>query len=227
VINIVLVPIHPAGWPFIGLFAAVAFALFFVAAPLGWIGIVLTAWCTYFFRNPARVTPEGDGFVIAPADGVVLPLGMAPPPPELEMGDEPLQRICIFMNVFNVHVNRIPLKGTIERLAYIPGRFFNASLDKASKYNERMAVRLKTSAGDIAVVQIAGLVARRIKCDLVEGQEVQAGEVFGLIRFGSRVDVYLPKEVPALVAVGQRAVAGETVIADFDANEQPRSGEIR
>jgi phosphatidylserine decarboxylase len=219
VINIVLVPIHPAGWPFIGLFAAVAFALFFVAAPLGWIGIVLTAWCTYFFRNPARVTPEGDGFVIAPADGVVLPLGMAPPPPELEMGDEPLQRICIFMNVFNVHVNRIPLKGTIERLAYIPGRFFNASLDKASKYNERMAVRLKTSAGDIAVVQIAGLVARRIKCDLVEGQEVQAGEVFGLIRFGSRVDVYLPPGFSPRVLAGQISIAGESIIADSGKQE--------
>ena len=218
-INIVLVPIHPAGWPFIGLFAAVAFALFFVAAPLGWIGIVLTAWCTYFFRNPARVTPEGDGFVIAPADGVVLPLGMAPPPPELEMGDEPLQRICIFMNVFNVHVNRIPLKGTIERLAYIPGRFFNASLDKASKYNERMAVRLKTSAGDIAVVQIAGLVARRIKCDLVEGQEVQAGEVFGLIRFGSRVDVYLPPGFSPRVLAGQISIAGESIIADSGKQE--------
>ncbi|MBT5751878.1 MAG: phosphatidylserine decarboxylase [Rhodospirillaceae bacterium] len=219
VINIVLVPIHPAGWPFIGLFAAVAFALFFVAAPLGWIGIVLTAWCTYFFRNPARVTPEGDGFVIAPADGVVLPLGMAPPPPELEMGDEPLQRICIFMNVFNVHVNRIPLKGTIERLAYIPGRFFNASLDKASKYNERMAVRLKTSAGDIAVVQIAGLVARRIKCDLVEGQEAQAGEVFGLIRFGSRVDVYLPPGFSPRVLAGQISIAGESIIADSGKQE--------
>jgi len=219
VINILLVPIHPAGWPFIGLFAAVALALFFVAEPLGWIGIVLTAWCTYFFRNPARVTPQGAGFVIAPADGVVLPLGMAPPPPELEMGDEPLQRICIFMNVFNVHVNRIPLKGTVERLAYIPGRFFNASLDKASKYNERMAVRLKTSAGDIAVVQIAGLVARRIKCDLVEGQEVQAGEIFGLIRFGSRVDVYLPPGFSPRVLAGQISIAGESIIADSGKQE--------
>lgn len=218
-INILLVPIHPAGWPFIGLFAAVALALFFVAEPLGWIGIVLTAWCTYFFRNPARVTPQGAGFVIAPADGVVLPLGMAPPPPELEMGDEPLQRICIFMNVFNVHVNRIPLKGTVERLAYIPGRFFNASLDKASKYNERMAVRLKTSAGDIAVVQIAGLVARRIKCDLVEGQEVQAGEIFGLIRFGSRVDVYLPPGFSPRVLAGQISIAGESIIADSGKQE--------
>ena len=135
------------------------------------------------------------------------------------MGDEPLQRICIFMNVFNVHVNRIPLKGTIERLAYIPGRFFNASLDKASKYNERMAVRLKTSAGDIAVVQIAGLVARRIKCDLVEGQEVQAGEVFGLIRFGSRVDVYLPPGFSPRVLAGQISIAGESIIADSGKQE--------
>jgi len=214
VLNIVLVPIHPAGWPFIGLFAAVALVLFFVAEPLGWVGIVLTLWCTYFFRNPERVTPQGAGLIIAPADGVVLPLDMAPPPPELDMGDEPLQRICVFMNVFNVHVNRIPLKGTVERLAYIPGRFFNASLDKASKYNERMAVRLKTSAGDVAIVQIAGLVARRIKCDLVEGQQVQAGEVFGLIRFGSRVDVYLPPGFSPRVLAGQISIAGESIIAD-------------
>jgi len=214
VLNIVLVPIHPAGWPFIGLFAAVALVLFFVAEPLGWAGIVLTLWCTYFFRNPERVTPQGAGLIIAPADGVVLPLDMAPPPPELDMGDEPLQRICVFMNVFNVHVNRIPLKGTVERLAYIPGRFFNASLDKASKYNERMAVRLKTSAGDVAIVQIAGLVARRIKCDLVEGQQVQAGEVFGLIRFGSRVDVYLPPGFSPRVLAGQISIAGESIIAD-------------
>lgn len=213
-LNIVLVPIHPAGWPFIGLFAAVALVLFFVAEPLGWVGIVLTLWCTYFFRNPERVTPQGAGLIIAPADGVVLPLDMAPPPPELDMGDEPLQRICVFMNVFNVHVNRIPLKGTVERLAYIPGRFFNASLDKASKYNERMAVRLKTSAGDVAIVQIAGLVARRIKCDLVEGQQVQAGEVFGLIRFGSRVDVYLPPGFSPRVLAGQISIAGESIIAD-------------
>ena len=225
----VLVPINPAGWPFIGLFAAGALALaYFVGEPLGWAGAVLTAWCAYFFRDPERVTPTRDGLIISPADGVVQKIDSAPPPPELGMGDEARPRVCVFMNVFNVHVNRVPCDGTIKSLNYRPGRFFNASLDKASEFNERQSICLSTAQGqDIAFVQIAGLVARRIICDLSEGQPVKAGERFGLIRFGSRVDVYLPEGVVPLVCVGQQAVAGETVLADVRAQEPERIGETR
>ncbi len=224
----VFVPINKAGWPFIAIFAAVTVVAAYYSEPLGWIGIVLTAWCTYFFRDPDRYTPARDGLVISPADGVVQMIQEAVPPPEIEMGDQPLNRISIFMNVFDVHVNRVPIAGTISKLAYRPGKFFNASLDKASEFNERQSVRLTTADNiEIAFVQIAGLVARRIKCDIQESQSVMTGERFGLIRFGSRVDVYLPTEISALVAVGQRAIAGETVIADFQATEQPRLGEIR
>jgi phosphatidylserine decarboxylase len=226
--NSVLVPIHRAGWPFIGLFAAASVGLALVAEPLGLIGVVLTAWCVYFFRDPERVTPTRNGLIVSPADGVVQSLEPAVPPAELEMGDEVRPRVCVFMNVFNVHVNRIPCDGTITKLAYRPGRFFNASLDKASEFNERQGVRMSTTdSGDIAFVQIAGLVARRILCRLGEGQPVLAGERFGLIRFGSRVDVYLPEGVAPLVVVGQKTVAGETVIADVCAQEPPRAGEIR
>jgi len=224
----IFVPINKAGWPFIAIFAAITVVAAYVSEPLGWIGVVLTAWCTYFFRDPDRFTPTRDGLVISPADGVVQMIQDAVPPPEIEMGDQSLNRISIFMNVFDVHVNRTPIAGTISKLAYRPGKFLNASLDKASEFNERQSVRLTTAENvEIAFVQIAGLVARRIKCDIEEGQTLQTGERFGLIRFGSRVDVYLPKEVPALVAVGQRAIAGETVIADFQATEQPRNGEVR
>jgi len=189
---------------------------------------VLTAWCAYFFRNPDRVTPVREGLVISPADGVVQMIQPAAPPPELDMGGEPLTRISVFMNVFNVHVNRAPVDGKIEKLAYRPGKFLNASLDKASEYNERQSVRMKLADGrDIAFVQIAGLVARRILIWVTEGQKLAAGERFGLIRFGSRVDVYLPDGVSPLVCVGQIAVAGETVIADLEAGEQPREGEQR
>ncbi|MFP6712690.1 MAG: phosphatidylserine decarboxylase [Rhodospirillales bacterium] len=224
----VFVPINRAGWPFIAIFAAITVVAAYFGELLGWVGVILTTWCTYFFRDPDRFTPTREGLVISPADGVVQMIQDAVPPPEIEMGDQPLNRISIFMNVFDVHVNRTPIAGTISKLAYRPGKFLNASLDKASEFNERQSVRLTTSGDiDIAFVQIAGLVARRIKCDIQEGQEVITGQRFGLIRFGSRVDVYLPKDVPALVAVGQRAVAGETVIADFQADEQSRSGEVR
>ena len=224
-LNTVLVPIHRAGWPFVGLFAAVSVALTYVAEPLGWIGALLTLWCAYFFRDPARVTPTRSGLVISPADGVVQSVEPAVPPPELEMGEEPRPRVCVFMNVFNVHVNRTPCDGTITRLVYVKGRFFNASLDKASEFNERQCVRMTTTEGnDIAFVQIAGLVARRIVCGLSEGQPVLAGERFGLIRFGSRVDVYLPAGTAPLVVPGQKTIAGETVIADVRAQEPPRTG---
>lgn len=224
----VTTPINSAGFPFIALFAAATAALFFIAQPLGWIGVVLTLWCVYFFRDPERVTPTRQGLIVSPADGVVQFVDHEAPPPELEMGEDPRPRVCIFMNAFNVHVNRIPANGTISKLVYTPGKFFNASLDKASEFNERQGVCMKTEEGhDIAFVQIAGLIARRILCLLQEGQEVRAGERFGLIRFGSRVDVYLPDGVAPMVAVGQLTVAGETVIADVRAQESARAGEVR
>jgi phosphatidylserine decarboxylase len=227
-LKIVLVPINPAGRPFIGLFAAAAFGLFMVAEPLGWIGVILTLWCTYFFRDPDRVTPDRGGLVISPADGVVQLIDSAVPPPELGMGDTPRPRVCVFMNVFNVHVNRVPMDGEITKVAYRPGRFFNASLDKASEFNERMSLRMTTLENhDIAFVQIAGLVARRIKCDVIEGQKISAGERFGLIRFGSRVDVYLPEGVEPMVCVGQSTVAAETVLADVRSSEAARTGDVR
>lgn len=224
----VCLPIHREGWPFIALFAVVSGLLALVWGPLGWLGLALTLWCAYFFRNPDRVTPARDGLVISPADGVVCLLGPAVPPSELGLGSEPRMRVSVFMSVFDVHVNRVPMGGSITRIAYKPGRFLNASLDKASEDNERMAVAMRLADGrDLAFVQIAGLVARRIKCDLYEGQEVRAGERFGLIRFGSRVDVYLPDGVSPQVACGQRCIAGETVLADMSSSEPPRQGEVR
>ncbi len=221
-------PINPEGWRFIPLFGLAALVLFLIWHPLGWLGLLLTAWCAYFFRDPVRTTPCRDGLVISPADGVVQMIQPAPPPPELDMGDAPLTRITVFMNVFNVHVNRIPFPGTVIKRAYRPGRFFNAALDKASAHNERMSIRLQLADGrELAFVQIAGLVARRIRCDIDEGQQVQTGERFGLIRFGSRVDVYLPDGVAPLVCVGQTAIAGETVLADMTASEAARAGVSR
>jgi phosphatidylserine decarboxylase len=221
-------PINREGWPFIALFAIVSLLIGQLWAPLGWMGLVLTCWCAYFFRDPDRVTPVRADLVVSPADGVVQLVGMAVPPAELGMGPEPRMRVSVFMSVFNVHVNRIPVDGRVLRLAYKPGMFLNASLDKASDDNERMAVRLGLADGrEVAFVQIAGLVARRIKCDLAEGQETRAGRRFGLIRFGSRVDVYLPDGVAPLVACGQLTIAGETVLADLDSAEPQRTGEVR
>jgi len=228
VLKYITIPIHPEGWRFIPIFAAAALLLFWLWAPLGWVGVVLTLWCAFFFRNPERVTPTREGLIISPADGVVQLIVAVPPPPELGMGDAPMTRVSIFMSVFNVHVNRIPVSGTVLKRAYCPGKFVNASLDKASAFNERMSVRLGLSDGrEVAFVQIAGLVARRIRCDLTEGQDVRTGERFGLIRFGSRLDVYLPDGVVPLVALGQTALAGETVIADLTGHEPQREGEYR
>jgi phosphatidylserine decarboxylase len=227
-IRSVLVPIHREGWKFIAIFAVVTLVLFWVAEPLGWLGVVLTCWCAYFFRDPPRVTPVRDGLLISPADGVVQMIERAAPPEELGMGSDPRQRISVFMNVFDVHVNRAPVDGTITALAYRPGKFLNAALDKASTDNERQSMRLKLKDDkEIAVVQIAGLVARRILCEVQEGQQLRAGERFGLIRFGSRVDIYLDDGMVPLVCVGQRMIAGETVIAEDGASEQPRAGEVR
>ena len=223
-----LKPPHREGYRFLALFAAATFGLFFVSETLGWIGVSLTAWCYYFFRDPERVTPVREGLVVSPADGLVSMIEPAAPPPELGMGADPVTRISVFMNLFDCHVNRWPLEGTVEMIAYRPGRFFNASLDKASVHNERngLAVRLPDGRR-IAVVQIAGLVARRICCDVSEGERLATGQRFGIIRFGSRLDVYLPDGVAPLVAVGQSAVAGETVIADLESQEPARIGAVR
>jgi len=217
------IPIHREGWVFIGLFAAITAGLFALHDIAGSVGVLLTIWCVWFFRDPERVTPAGEGLVISPADGRVLPIVRAMPPPELGMGDAPRTRISIFMNVFNVHVNRIPCSGKVVALAYTPGKFFNASFDKASEHNERMAawIRLTDPTGgvrqyDLAVVQIAGLVARRIKCGLKMGDNVKTGERYGIIRFGSRLDVYLPDGVESLVTVGQITKAGETILAKLE-----------
>ena len=223
-----LVPIHRAGWPFIAIFAVATILLNTVSEALGLVGVVLTLWCIYFFRDPDRVTPTRDDLIISPADGVVQLIDQAAPPEELEMGDSRRWRVCVFMNVFNVHVNRIPISGTLSRLSYRPGKFLNASLDKASEFNERQSLALTLEDGrDIAFVQIAGLIARRILCEVREGQTMKTGERFGMIRFGSRVDVYLPEGVEPLVSVGQTSVAGETVIADSKNPEPARAGEVR
>lgn len=221
-------PIHPEGYPFIGGFALASLILFWMWTPLGWIATILTVWCALFFRDPMRVTPIRDGIVVSPADGRVSMITNVIPPAELGLGDRPLPRVSIFMSVFNCHVNRAPVAGRIDRIAYRPGAFINAELDKASEDNERTAVRLTMPDGrDVAFVQIAGLVARRIKCTLRQGQAVRTGERYGLIRFGSRVDVYLPSGAAPLVVVGQSAIGGETVLADLASGEVTRQGEVR
>ncbi len=225
-VSSVLVPIHREGYRFIAIFAAVTLVLFWLhLGPLAWIGVILTLWCAYFFRDPERVTPLRDGLVISPADGRVSAIEDVIPPPELDLPREPVTRISVFMNVFDVHVNRSPLDAAITRIAYVPGLFVNADLDKASLDNERQALTLERANGQrIGVVQIAGLVARRIVKFVGDGDHLAAGQRFGLIRFGSRVDVYLPKGAKAMACIGQRAVAGETVLADLDSIEPERSG---
>ena len=212
-----LVPIHPQGYPFIGAFALLSLILFWWWPPLGWIGLLATAWCTFFFRDPTRVTPVREGLIVAPADGRVSRVTNAVPPNDLGLGERPLPRVSIFMSVFNCHVNRSPAGGRLERIVYRAGTFINAELDKASEDNERNALVIATPGGRIGLVQIAGLIARRIVCFVRESQPIAAGERIGLIRFGSRVDVYLPEGATSLVAEGQTAIAGETVIADLKA----------
>jgi phosphatidylserine decarboxylase len=212
-----LVPIHSEGYFFIGFFALVALILNWFSPTLGWIGFIATAWCVYFFRDPPRVTPLREGLVVAPADGLVCSVGFFLPPPELGLGAEPMQRISIFMSVFDCHVNRSPITGRISKIAYKPGLFINADLDKASEDNERNGLVIDTPSGRFGVVQIAGLVARRIVCLVNEGESIGVGDRIGLIRFGSRVDVYMPTSARPAVAVGSRAVAGETIFADLNA----------
>ncbi len=224
----VFVPINRAGWPFIAIFAVAGVLLYAWVPILGIPGAILTAWCVYFFRDPARVTPNDPALVISPADGVVQSIVDVPPPPELGMGTDPLPRVAVFMNVFNVHVNRSPMSGVITGKHYRPGKFFNASLDKASGFNERMSLKVKIADGrEIGFVQIAGLVARRIVCEVEEGRAIEAGERFGLIRFGSRVDVYLPAGTRPSVCVGQTAIAGETVLADLGSSKPAPQGTER
>ncbi|MGY3439686.1 MULTISPECIES: phosphatidylserine decarboxylase [unclassified Marinovum] len=216
-------PMHPEGRKFVAIFSAIALLLFLIADVLGWIGVGLTVWCYYFFRDPQRVTPVRDGLVISPADGVVSLIEPAVPPAELGMADTPLTRVSVFMNVFNCHVNRAPVAGKISAIAYRPGKFFNASLDKASSDNERNSLSIEMADGrQIAVVQIAGLVARRIVCFVKPNDTIVAGARFGLIRFGSRLDVYLPEGVEPHVSIGQTMVAGETILADLTANDPAR-----
>ena len=220
-----LAPIHPDGWKFIAAAALVTIVLFLLWTPAGWAGLILTLWMAYFFRDPWRVTPSRPGLIVSPADGIVVALGPAPPPPELEMGSAPVPRIGIFLNLFDVHVARAPIGGRVAARRYTKGRFVNASLDKASLDNERLAIRIAPAeAPEIAFVLIAGLVARRIVCPAYEGQLLAPGERIGLIRFGSRVDVYCPPPYVPLVVLGQRMVAGETVLADRLAAEPARVG---
>ena len=212
--------IHREGYPFIALFTAVNLLAFLLSAWLGWLLLPITLWCVAFFRDPERNAPQESGLIICPADGKLLPVVEAAPPAELGMGDTPRPRLSIFMNVFNVHVNRNPVSGHVIGTSYRPGKFFNASFDKASIHNERMSIRLRPEGEsgdkrDLAVVQIAGLVARRIVCDLVQGEGVRRGARFGIIRFGSRVDVYLPPGTEILVQPGITTRAGETVLARF------------
>lgn len=215
-------PIHREGWPIIAGFVLATVLMWIFWPPLGIAGSVLSLWCIWFFRDPDRVPQDGTGAVLAPADGRVLPLVEALPPEELEMDPEPLTRISIFMNVFNVHVNRVPADGRIVRTHYRPGRFFNASFDKASAHNERLSALMMLEGGErLAFVQIAGLVARRIRSTLKDGQIVRRGARFGIIRFGSRVDVYLPPEAKACVTEGQHVIAGETVIAELPGRNMP------
>ena len=211
-----LAPIHPEGYPFVGGFAFASIVLLWLWPPLGWLATLLTVWCAYFFRDPPRVTPVRDGIVVSPADGRVSQIVNAIPPKELDLGERPLPRISIFMSVFDCHINRSPVTGRIERIVYRPGKFLSADLDKASEDNERNAFVIAMPNGRrIAAVQIAGLVARRIVPFAREREAVAAGQRIGMIRFGSRVDVYLPEGTRPLAAEGQTAIAGETVIADL------------
>jgi phosphatidylserine decarboxylase len=218
-----IVPVHPDGYRFLAVGAGITLLLFWLYPPLAWPMALLTAWVAYFFRDPPRVTPLREGLVVAPADGIVSAIERVRPPAELGLGDTPRVRVSTFLSVFDVHISRAPVAGRIARSVYVPGRFLNAALDKASDENERRALVIAMENGtEIGVVQIAGLVARRIVTFVHEGEDVGIGERFGLIRFGSRVDLYLPPEKGALVAVGQRAVGGETVMADLASGELER-----
>jgi phosphatidylserine decarboxylase len=221
--------IHKEGYVFILLFAVATLIISSFSSLLGFIGIIMTGWCIYFFRNPDRIIIDDENNIVSPADGVIQAICEALPPKELGLPDEKMLRISIFLNVFNVHVNRVPATGKILQLNYHPGKFFNASLDKASIHNERQSILMETKNNTkIAFVQIAGLIARRIVCNLEEHDEVKIGERFGIIRFGSRMDVYLPRKTVSLVAVDQIAIGGETILALLESDRvAPPKFEVR
>lgn len=224
-LKIVAVPMHKEGRKFVAAFAVITLGLALVWEPFFWLGLGATVWCYYFFRDPVRVITQQQGLVLSPADGIVSLIEDVIPPEDLGLGEKSVKRVSVFMNVFNCHVNRAPISGKISQVVYRHGRFLNASLDKASEHNERNSLTIETDDGArIGVVQIAGLVARRIVCFVKEGDVVDVGYRFGLIRFGSRLDVYLPEGVTSLVAVGQTAVAGETILADLADPQRQRSG---
>lgn len=218
-----IVPIHPEGYLFIVAAIVLALVVHWLIPAIGWLFWILPLFVAYFFRDPPRVSPVREGLVLSPADGRVSQIGFFPPPAELGMGDAPRLRISIFLSVFDVHINRTPVGGRISKIVYTPGLFLNADLDKASQDNERNAIVVETAHGPIACVQIAGLIARRILCFVREGEELAPGARFGLIRFGSRTDIYLPESARALVAEGQRAIGGETILCDLGSKEPQRS----
>ncbi len=221
----VLAPLHSDGAKFVAVGVLATLVLFLLWAPAGWAAAVVTFWMVYFFRDPWRVTPTRPGLLISPADGIVVSIAAATPPPELAMGDLATVRIGIFLNIFDVHVTRAPVGGRVAAMRYTKGRFVNASLDKASEGNERLAIRIAPQEGpEIAFVLVAGLVARRIVCNLYDGQQVASGQRIGIIRFGSRVDIYCPPPYVPMVVAGQRMIGGETVLADRLADEPPRQG---
>lgn len=212
-----LCPIHKEGYVFIACFALVTLILFAFSKTLGWLGFVATIWCMFFFRDPERVIPITSNLIVSPADGLIQTITKSFPPVELDMKEQEMIRVSIFLSVFDVHVNRIASSGIIKKSHYHHGKFLNASLDKASEHNERQSLLIETDSGkEIALVQIAGLIGRRIVCEVKEEDRVKTGQRFGIIRFGSRVDLYLPVTTEILVAEGQRAIGGETVIANLD-----------
>lgn len=218
-----VVPIHPEGYIFAVAAVIIALVVHWLIPGIGWLFWGLPLFVLYFFRDPPRVTPLREGLVISPADGKVSMIGFFAPPPELGMGDTPVLRISIFLSVFDVHINRTPVGGKIRKIVYTPGLFLNADLDKASQDNERNSIVVESAHGPVGCIQIAGLIARRILCFVKEGQQLAPGERFGLIRFGSRTDIYIPGEVKALVSEGQRAIGGETILADMKSGETQRS----
>lgn len=224
-LRIVAVPMHPEGRKFVAVFAGITLLFGLVWMPLFWLGLGATVWCYYFFRDPVRMIPQQPGLIVSPADGIVSLIEDVVPSADLGLEKAAVTRVSVFMNVFNCHVNRAPVAGQVVNIVYRHGKFVNASLDKASEHNERNSLTIQTPEGQrIGVVQIAGLVARRIVCFVKEGDDLASGQRFGLIRFGSRLDIYLPKGVQPLVVVGQTAVAGETILADLMAPDHRRSG---
>jgi phosphatidylserine decarboxylase len=215
--KVIVVPMHPEGRKFVAIFAAITAALWLVWEPLFWMGVGMTVWCYYFFRDPVRSVAQKPGLILSPADGVVSLITKKVPPVEMLLGDKPLTRVSVFMNVFNCHVNRAPMAGEVIAITYHHGKFVNASLDKASEHNERNSITIEAADKTrIGVTQIAGLVARRIVCFTKLGNGLSVGERFGLIRFGSRLDVFLPVGIQPTVGLGQTAVAGETILAHLD-----------